>query len=72
MLTEIFLQKQRQAEEQERLRKIQESIEMERKQKADEEKRIKEEEETRKRLVSFTATIFSEQNLIRSFYYTGK
>lgn len=45
------LQKQRQAEEQERLRKIQESLEQERRQKAEEERRVKEEEDNRKKFV---------------------
>lgn len=43
------LQKQRQAEEQERLRKIQDALEQERRQKADEERRVMEEEENRKK-----------------------
>lgn len=43
------LQKQRQAEEQERLRKIQEALELERKQKEDEERKIREDEANRKK-----------------------
>lgn len=45
------LQKQRQAEEQERLRKIQEALEEERKQKEEEERKVREEEENRRKLV---------------------
>lgn len=43
------LQKQRQAEEQERLRKIQEALEADRRQKEDEERRIREDEENRRK-----------------------
>lgn len=43
------LQKQRQAEEQDRLRKIQEALEAERKQKEDEERKAGEEEENRRK-----------------------
>lgn len=50
------LQKQRQAEEQERLRKIQDALEMERRQKAEEERRVKEEEENRKKSVRILVT----------------
>lgn len=42
-------QRQRQAEEQDRLRKIQEALELERKQKEEEERKIREEEENRRK-----------------------
>lgn len=45
-------QRQRQAEEQDRLRKIQEALELERKQKEAEERTIREEEENRRKYVT--------------------
>lgn len=47
----VKLQEQRNAEEQERLRKIQAALEAERKAKEEDERRVREEEETRRKLV---------------------
>ena len=48
-LLNVELKKQRQAEEQDRLRKIQESLEMERRQKEEEERQAREDEENRRK-----------------------
>lgn len=63
----VILQKQRQAEEQNRLRKIQEALEAERKQKELEELKIREEEENRRKY-GFTISIFQITHNFKQLY----
>lgn len=63
-----ILMKQRQVEEAERLRKIQEAIEIEREHKSDEEKRNKEEEDSRQRLFNLRHQIVLRK--INSFFFS--